>query len=114
VEEDHSFEEATKSSGPSLLNGAFGRSSPTSLTTTAMPWSKEKEAELLKLFKDGKAPYQTDANGKIAAKDIARVWDDNMIFHTNYTKRLFYQIYRRKAAEFLTNKAKTGARSKCC
>ena len=68
-----------------------------------MGWTTQKNARLLTLFRTGQAPVRPDNGDSISHKLIERVWDANPIFQTVYTKRAFYPLYRRKAAEFLTN-----------
>jgi len=79
-----------------------------------MGWTKQQEAHLLQLFRTGKAPYQPDKGDKISATAVKRVWDEpsNAILQTNYTIKNFYPLYRRKAAEFLCEQTKSGARRK--
>jgi hypothetical protein len=75
-----------------------------------MGWTKQQSAYLLKLFREGTAPYEPDKGKSISGPVIKKVWDSHAIFQTNYTLRNFYPLYRRKAAEFLCAHSKTGAR----
>jgi hypothetical protein len=67
----------------------------------------QKEAHLLGLFQTGKAPVHPDSGDAISPKVlIQKVWDENPILQIDYSKKNFYPLYRRKAAEFLTNQGK--------
>jgi hypothetical protein len=78
-----------------------------------MVWTKQQDTQLLKLFHEGKAPYKPDGKNKsISASAVKKVWESHDIFQTNYTLKNFYPLYRRKAAEFLCEQTKKGARKK--
>lgn len=76
-------------------------------------WTKQQEAHLRKLFKEKTAPFELKSGKKrISPSVIKQIFDDNPIFQNNYSLKNFYPLYRRKAAEFLCNQTKTGARRK--
>jgi hypothetical protein len=75
-----------------------------------MGWTKQQSAYLLNLFREGKAPHEPDNGKSISAPVIKKVWESHALFQTNYSLKNFYPLYRRKAAEFLCDKNKNGAR----
>jgi hypothetical protein len=75
-----------------------------------MGWTKAQSDHLLKLFREGKAPYSPDQGSSISAAVIKDVWNSNPIFQLNYKLKNFYPLYQRKAAEFICEKSKSEAR----
>ena len=70
-------------------------------------WTTENSKRLAELFKEGKA--DPDKKAPIYIKD--KVWAKNDWVQSTTVKN-FYPIYRRKAAEWITEQAKSGSRRK--
>ena len=74
-----------------------------------MGWTTQQKLTCVDSFRPGKLPVIRQWRRHIPI--IQKIWDENPIVQTDYSKKNFYPLYRRKAAEFLTNQGKSGARS---
>jgi hypothetical protein len=77
---------------------------------TSMPLTAVQEAHLKTLFETGQAPYEPANGDTISAATIKTVWDSHPVLQSGNKKPSFYALYRRKAAVFLTEQTKSGAR----
>ena len=75
-----------------------------------MPFTTDQEKYLKNLFETGAAPYEATDGDIISANRIKRVYTENPTLQVNLTLRNFRSLYRRRAAEFLTEKTVSGTR----
>jgi hypothetical protein len=71
-------------------------------------WSTENNKQLASLFEEGKA----DPENKTPTYIKNEVWAKNKWLQRSPTVKNFYPIYRRKAAKWITEQAKSGSRRK--
>lgn len=70
-----------------------------------MVWDQTKETLLRSLFESGEAPLEN-----LTAPIIKEVFNKHDQFQHDYSVKNFYPLYRRKASEFITNRAQSQGR----
>lgn len=76
----------------------------------SMPLTAQQENYLKRLFQTGKAPYRPDSGEKISPANIKRVYDQHPVLQVGIKLDNFRNLYRRKAAAFLSDQVASGAR----